>query len=78
MELLLENQIQCSVVNEIIERGFDSLEALSLLDPEDIKSQKIPVEQKRLLVHVAKSLNMGGNTLQKADHGSQPTASTSN
>ena len=27
---------------------------------------------------MAKSLNLGGNTLQKADHGSQPTASTSN
>ena len=74
----MENEIQCSVVNEIIERGFDSLEALSLLDPEDIKSQKILVGKWRLLVHVAKSLNMGGNTLQKADHGSQLTASTSN
>ena len=78
IKFLLENKIQRGVVDEIIERGFDSLEALSLLDPEDIKSQKIPVGQRRLLVHVTKSLNSGGNTLQKADHGSQPTASTSN
>ena len=77
IKFLLDNKIQRSVVDEILERGFDSLEALSLLDPEDIKSQKIPVGQRRLLVHVAKSLVIGGTSLQKADHGSQPTPSTS-
>ena len=77
IKFLLDNKIQHSVVDEILERGFDSLEALSLLDPEDIKSQNIPVVQRRLLVHVSKSLEVGGTFLQEADHGSQPTPSTS-
>lgn len=56
IKFLLENQIQRGVIDEILERGFDSLQALSLMDAEDIKSQRIPVGQRRLLVHLAKSL----------------------
>lgn len=67
IKFLMENKIQCGVIDEIIERGFDSLEALSLLDAEDIKSQKIPVGQRRLLLHVVKSLTItsGDSTIHR-------------
>ena len=52
----LDNNIQRTVIEELIERGFDSLTALSLIDGEDVKSQKIPVGQCRLVLHIAKSL----------------------
>ena len=74
IKFLLGNRIQRSVVDKILDSG---LEALSLLDPEHIKFQKIPVGQRRLLVHVGKSRVIGKTSLQKADHGSQPTPSTS-
>ena len=40
---ILNNKLQRAAINEVLERGFGSLEALSLLNPEAIKSQKIPV-----------------------------------
>ena len=60
IKFLLDNKIQCAVIDEVLERGFDNLEALTLLDPEDIKSQKIPVGQRQLLLHIAKSLGTHG------------------
>lgn len=64
IKFLLENRIQRGVIDEILERGFDSLEALSLIDAEDIKSQRIPVGQRKYLLHIAKSLgtSVGVNT----------------
>ena len=60
VKFLLDNKIQRAVIDEVLERGLDSLEALSLLDPEDIKTQKIPVGQRRLLLYIAKSLGTQG------------------
>lgn len=81
IKFLLENKIQRGVVDDMLERGFDSLEALSLLDPEDVKSQKIPVGQRRLLLHIAKSLGTNGAPNPQTGTGTQSanvTTSTEN
>ena len=43
IKFCLDNNIQKPVIDELLDRGFDSLPALSLVDQEDLKSQKIPV-----------------------------------
>ena len=43
-------------MDELLDRGFDSIIALSLVDAEDLKSQKIPVGQSRLILHISKSI----------------------
>ena len=48
----LENNLQRGVVEELLHRGVDSLQALSLVDTEDLKSQRLPVGQRRLIVHM--------------------------
>ena len=76
IKFLLDNNIQRGVVEEILERGFDSLQAL---DTQDIKSQKISVGQRRLLLHIAKSLGANvtrTSSLAGADS-VMPTAPTS-
>lgn len=57
LKFCLENKHQRSVIDELLERGYDSLQALSLIDMEDLKSQKIPIGQRRLVIHIAKSLS---------------------
>lgn len=75
IKFLLENKIQRGVIDEVIERGYDSLEALSLLDPEDLKTQKIPIGQRRLLLHIAKSLGTNVTT-GTAQAGPNPTSAS--
>ena len=55
IKFLIDNKVQKAVIDEIIEWGLDSLEALSLLDPKDVKTQNIPVGQRKLLLYVVKS-----------------------
>ena len=77
IKFLLDNNIRREVVKEVLERGFDSLQAL--LDPEDRISQKIPVGQRRLLLHIAKSLGSNGTTSTSSLGGADsamPTAAT--
>ena len=57
IKFCLDNRIQRPVIDELLERGFDSLQALSLIDIEDLKTQKIPIGQRRLILHISKSLN---------------------
>ena len=77
IKFLLDNKIQPGVIDEVIERGYDSLEALSLLNPEDLKTQKIPIGQRRLLLHIAKSLGTDGTTSTVQAGSSARSASTS-
>ena len=53
----LDNNIQRGVIDELLDRGCDSIQALSLVDSEDLKSQRIPVGQRGLIVHITKSLS---------------------
>ena len=49
IKFCLDNNIQRGVIDELLDRGFDSIQALSLVDSEDLKSQQIPVGQRRLM-----------------------------
>ena len=61
IKFCLDNNIQKSVIDELLDRGFDSLPALSLVDQEDLKTQKIPVGQRRLILHITKTLRKNDN-----------------
>ncbi|MEW8544995.1 MAG: hypothetical protein AB2693_15835, partial [Candidatus Thiodiazotropha sp.] len=74
IKFCLDNKIQRPVIDELLERGFDSLQALSLIDVEDVKSQKIPIGQRRLILHIAKSLTCGtGQASLSTNPGPSPT-----
>ena len=77
IKFLLDNKIQRGVIDEVIERGFDSLEAFSLMAPEDITSPRIPVGQRRLLLYIAKSLGSGSSSQKQSAHIGTETSSTS-
>lgn len=67
IKFCLDNIIQKPVIDELLDRGFDSLPALSLVDQEDLKSQKIPVGQRRLILHITKSLRSSDNSDKTAE-----------
>ena len=43
IKFCLDNNVQRTVVDELFDRGFDSLTALSLVDAEDLKTQRSPL-----------------------------------
>ena len=53
----LDNKINKTALDELMKRGFDSLDALKLVNMEDLSSQNIPMGQRRLIFHVAQALN---------------------
>ena len=76
IKFCLENNLQRGVIEELLDRGVDSLQALSLVDTEDLKSQKIPVGQRRLIVHIAKSLSSSMVDQQQKSHSSSSAVPT--
>lgn len=62
IQFCLENNVQKGVINELLEKGFDSLNTLKLVEADDIRSQKIPIGQRKLLLHLAKTLTKGAHT----------------
>ena len=69
IKFCLDNNIQRAVIDELVDSGFDSLPALSLVDSEDLKSQKIPVGQQPLILHITKVLrssNTSGGATETA------------
>ena len=60
----LQNKISKTAIDELLKRGFDSLEALSLVDIEDLVMPKIPVGQRRLILHVAGALKTKATSAQ--------------
>ena len=53
----LDNKINKTALDELLKRGFDSLDALKLVYMEDLSSQNIPMGQRRLIFHIAQALN---------------------
>ena len=53
--------MQKGVINELLEKGFDSLNTLKLVEADDIRSQKIPIGQGKLWLHLAKTLTKGAH-----------------
>ena len=62
IQYCLENKVNKTAVDELLKRGFDSLDALKLVNMEDLSSQHIPMGQRRLIFHIAQALNKADNT----------------
>ena len=69
IQYCLQNKVNKVAVDELLKRGFDSLEALKLVAMEDLSSQNIPMGQRRLIHHIAQALKsddatsgLSGNT----------------
>ena len=58
----LKQKIDRADIDEVLIRGYTSLEALALIDIADLQSPKIPKCQRRLLLHVAKKLQDEGHS----------------
>ena len=52
----LQNKISKPAIDELLKRGFTSLEALSLVEMSDLDAPKIPKGQRRLILHIAGAL----------------------
>ena len=52
----LQSKIAKPAIDELLKRGFHSLEALALVDGDDITTPKIPIGQRKLILHVAEAL----------------------
>ena len=60
----LQNKVSKPVIGELLKRGYTSLEALRLVDIEDLDCPKIPKGQRRLIIHIASVLKVGTATDQ--------------
>lgn len=67
-QFLLQNKVSKPCVNELIQyRGFNSLYALALAEPEDIQGSEIPSGQQRLILHLVKVLKSQSESKTVAD-----------
>ncbi|MEW8546117.1 MAG: hypothetical protein AB2693_21565 [Candidatus Thiodiazotropha sp.] len=68
MQFLLENKVSRQAVDEVIKRGYTSLQALRLIDIRDLDTPVIPLGQRRLIPHVASAINTTpGNTTSNTE-----------
>ena len=51
------NKISADAVEKLFEGGFTSLEAIKLLDSDDLSKSKIPRSQKKLILSCVQALN---------------------
>lgn len=65
IQYCLQNKINKTAVDELLKRGYDSLDALKLVNIEDLGSQNIPMGQRRLILHIAQALNENEATAQR-------------
>ena len=64
----LRNKINVGAMERLFEEGFTSLEALKLLNEEDLSKSKIPRRQKKLILSCVRALNGGPTTGYEAVH----------
>ena len=55
-QFCLQNKVSKTATDELLKRGFTSLEALKLVQLDDLSSEKIPRGQRRLIQHIVQSL----------------------
>lgn len=60
IQFLWENKVSRQAVDEVIKRGYTSLQALRLIDIKDLNTPIIPLGQRRLIVHVASAIDTTG------------------
>ena len=63
-------------IDELLKRGFDNLEALKLVNLENLSSQNIPMCHRRLIYHITQALNVPETTSGDA-YQSESLAATS-
>lgn len=68
-----QNMISAGAVDKLFEEGFTSLEALKLLDEEDLSKVKIPRGQKKLILACVRTLN-GSQTPETVTEVTQTSA----
>lgn len=56
IQYCLQNKVNKTAIDELLKRGYDSLDALKLVNMEDLSSQHIPMGQRRLIFHIAQAL----------------------
>ena len=52
----LQSKVNKTAIDKLLKRGYDSLDALKLVNIEDLSSQNIPMGQRRLIYHIAQAL----------------------
>ena len=75
IQYCLTNKVNKIAIDELLKRGFDSLEALKLVTMEDMSSVNIPMGQRRLIFHIAQALNPADST--SGSSGSKTMTTTS-
>ena len=55
-DFCLANKVSRTATEELLRRGFNSLEALKLVEMDDLSSEKIPRGQRRLIIHITRAL----------------------
>ena len=56
MQFCIQNKVSKTATDELLKRGFTSLEALKLVELDDLSSEKIPRGQRRLILHIVRTL----------------------
>lgn len=75
IQYCLTNKVNKIAIDELLKRGFESLEALKLVTMEDMSSVNIPMGQRRLIFHIAQALNPADST--SGSSGSKTMTTTS-
>ena len=52
----LQSKVNKTALDELLKRVYDSLDALKLVNIEDLSSQNIPMGQRRLIYHITQAL----------------------
>ena len=53
----LQSKVVKIAINELLKHGYDSLDALKLVNIKDLSNQNIPMSQRRLICHIAQTLD---------------------
>ena len=56
VQFCFQNKVNKTATDELLKRGFTSLEALKLVELDDLSSEKIPRGQRRLIMHIVQTL----------------------
>ena len=61
----LQNKIPKRVIDELLKKGFTSLEAFRLVEMDDLTEPTIPKGQHGLIIHIAAALQQAGARQRK-------------
>ena len=62
IQYCLQNKVNKTAIDELLKQGYDSLNALKLVNIEHLSSQNIPMGQRPLIHHIAQALTDNGDT----------------